>query len=169
MFLSEYSLYEKTKTLQDGESVSRYLEIHISNITLIEFLISIGITNAKTKTMSIDFSNFTKQNIVDFMRGYFDGDGSVTYSEYENTGKRYLRSRYVGNEETMMKMSKILKEHNIKHTLKDITKEKYTFPFFEINIGSIDDNLKFYNFMYSGNPKFFLKRKFDKFNKVIIK
>ena len=66
-------------------------------------------------------------------------------------------------------VSTSLKNNNIKHTLKDITKEKYTFPFYQVEIGSIEDNLKFYNYLYSDNPKFFLKRKFDKFNEVISK
>lgn len=169
VFASEYKLYKKSKILQDGISISSYLEIHISNMELVDFMLSIGITNAKTKTMDINFDNFSNKNIVDFMRGYFDGDGSVTFSEYVNTGKKYLRSRYIGNKNTMDKISNILKDNNIKHTLKDITKEKYTFPFYQVEIGSIEDNLKFYNYLYSDNPKFFLKRKFDKFNEVISK
>lgn len=167
VFASEYKLYEKSRVLQDNISKSRYLEIHISNAELVDFMLSIGVTNAKTKTMNIDFSLFDDKNIIDFMRGYFDGDGCVTFSEYKNTGKRYLRSRYIGNKDTMSKFSNILKDNNIVHRLKDITKEKYTFPFYEIEIGSIEDNLKFYNYLYSNNPKFFLKRKFDKFNAVI--
>jgi intein/homing endonuclease len=58
------------------------------DVLFYRFLESIGLTSAKSKTIS--FVLVPKKYFLDFLRGYFDGDGS-SYSYYDPTYKKSYR------------------------------------------------------------------------------
>lgn len=58
--------------------------IQFSDVLFYQFLISIGITPAKSKTIGV--IKFPKKYFFDFLRGCFDGDGSF-YSYYDKRWK----------------------------------------------------------------------------------
>jgi len=67
----KYSSYKKEKT---------YFQIQFGNMNLYEFLLSIGLTPNKTKT--IEKVLVPSKYFRDFLRGHLDGDGS-TYSYWD--------------------------------------------------------------------------------------
>ncbi|MBM3260953.1 hypothetical protein FJY93_00890 [Candidatus Kaiserbacteria bacterium] len=63
-----------------GGNGKGYLRVQFKNITFYTFLISVGLTPAKSKT--IGALNIPDAYFFDFLRGLFDGDGS-TYSYWD--------------------------------------------------------------------------------------
>lgn len=69
------------KKARGGESIRRYYTIQIGDVSFYRFLVSIGITQAKSKTIStIDIPS---AYLYDFLRGEFDGDGTF-YSYWDH-------------------------------------------------------------------------------------
>lgn len=150
-----------------------YLDFHVQNKELYEFVLNYGLTPSKTKTLNIKYDIMSSDGIRHFIRGYFDGDGSISSTQKKYTrkdgsityGKYYLDCRIIGNEGTMNSFHNIIGQNNIENSLTDITMEKYSFPFFEVRMYT-DSCLKFYNYIYN-NSTIFLKRKKDIFDTYV--
>ena len=89
--------------------------------------------------------------IRDFIRGYFDGDGGVSYTS--------LQMLFCGNEKFLSSIKYILEENGIK-----VSELKYDNRSKAVNIYiyGIDNIDKFKNYIYKDNCVN-LSRKFDKF------
>lgn len=72
----EAKLYETIKS-----DSMKYISLHIENKKLYEECLKLGLTPNKTKTLKINYDNMSKKNISSFIRGYFDGDGSVSINQ----------------------------------------------------------------------------------------
>ncbi|MBI3304716.1 hypothetical protein HYZ80_00080 [Candidatus Parcubacteria bacterium] len=78
----------------DGYAKRPSYRIQFSNVQLYNWLVTIGVTPAKTH--SIGAIRIPKELFRDFLRGHLDGDGSIffyrdTYNVYK--GKRYINTR----------------------------------------------------------------------------
>lgn len=128
------------------------IEAYISSKALCEYFINtLNITPAKSQTINpnIDFTNH-------FIRGYFDGDGSIRNDSPNQ--KRYECNITCGNKEFLDKIQKILNEYNIYSTMyKHTDCEAY-----KIRIDRKEDSKKFYNFLYK-DCKIYLSRKYNRF------
>lgn len=140
----------------------------INNTKFARNLIDKGCTPNKGLTLTFPSEEILpKELIPHFIRGYFDGDGCVHYSEsmhyYKNKGKEYLQKTFivsiVGTYDMLNSIKNILIENEIKSS--------------EINHGNcgkayelrIHDryNIKnLYNYLYD-NSSISLNRKKDKF------
>ncbi len=87
-YISCLDLKVKIGTSKSGYSTSTAFRAQISDVCFYNFLISIGITPAKSKTLSTVL--IPKKFFFDFLRGSFDGDGCF-YSYWD---KRW-RSSYM--------------------------------------------------------------------------
>ncbi|MBM3272185.1 hypothetical protein FJY94_02795 [Candidatus Kaiserbacteria bacterium] len=67
-------------TEKDGGSGKKYLRVQFKNTLFYNFLLSIGLTPAKSKTLGA--LHVPEEYFFDFLRGLFDGDGS-TYSYWD--------------------------------------------------------------------------------------
>lgn len=67
-------------TKKSGGNGKQYLRVQFKNILFYEFLLSVGLTPAKSKTLGP--IKIPPQYFFDFLRGSFDGDGS-TYSYWD--------------------------------------------------------------------------------------
>lgn len=67
----------------------RYYVVQFSDIRFYEFLLSIGLTPAKSKSMRA--LAIPKYLFIDFLRGYFDGDGCI--SSYSHPASTHLQIR----------------------------------------------------------------------------
>ena len=96
-----------------------------------------------------------------FIRGYFDGDGSVYFS-----GKQVPSSYYIsfcGNKETMIFINNFLQKHGIKTKLnKDNRPNKYSEEFYGIRIKENKSKEIFINYLYDDCNDIKLNRKYDK-------
>lgn len=74
----------KTCVARNGKQFE-YIAINIVSEKLFEYICKMGITPKKTWTMNLKqiIDSIPKQFIRDFLRGYFDGDGSINVSQNE--------------------------------------------------------------------------------------
>jgi hypothetical protein len=103
---------------------------------------NLGCTPAKTKTIRIPI--LEDELVHHFIRGYFDGDGTVgAYKNLKNSDWKILKSGFCsGSKEFMIDLLKILPVKN--KTIKQ-SNECY------VTQHSLHDTLNLYNFMYKNH------------------
>lgn len=114
------------------------------------------------KTKIIKFPNFLSEELVPhFIRGYFDGDGTV--GVYKNSSKSNiytLRSGFcTGSEEFIIELVKHLP------CIYNKVKKCSTADTWSISY-SVNDSIRLYNYMYN-NATIFLNRKKEKFEQFV--
>ena len=76
--------------------------LSINGKSLVEPLINMGIAGKKTYTLNKDIMKYVPEYLVrHFLRGYFDGDGSVTWGKHYSSGNKYL-IQVAGNEDFLL-------------------------------------------------------------------
>lgn len=142
--------------------------IAINSTKMCRDLIKLGCT--PTKSLTLEFPSY---NIVpieftkDFIRGYFDGDGGVSYTEgeYFNSTRNKLYNQYhyrcylCGNEKFLAELKNVLNSHNIKTS--DLKKDSRS-QAVNLYIYGNDNIENFKKYLYTDNCVN-LSRKFDKF------
>lgn len=125
----------------------------VTNKHLWETLNNLGCTPRKSKTLKfpdIYLGKFTK----DFIRGYFDGDGCITYKKDTVESQ----STIVGTECFLKKVQEILQAENIVSKIREDKRMKYT----KVLCISSKSERDFLNYIYSGST-IYLDRKFKRF------
>lgn len=126
-----------------------------------------GITNKKTFTLSPP-DLLAQEYRIDYIRGYFDGDGSISlYNGVNGKGRPYsgISFEIVGaskKEITWMRLELIQHYHVILHTL-GIEKTKQDVKMFKISTRNKKEIQKIYNLFYSDKNSIYLQRKKEKF------
>jgi len=116
-----------------------------------------GLVNPKTSRNTIP--NFSKEYLVDFVRGYFDGDGCLSYYT-DNT----LRGKvtFSVHEEFGKTLQQVLKQTlNINLQLRKLVSSEV----FSLEIQGNRQILKLLNWIYQNSQAIKLNRKYEKFNK----
>ncbi len=131
-------------------------------------LLKLGFTPKKDKTLK--FPKVPYKYLSHFVRGHFDGDGSIVFGHYKRKNRNnktallILTSFVCGNREFLKELSKKLS--SFAHLGKGSLKQKMNNNAYQLSY-SINDSKKLFNFMYgdqnSFNRNFCLKRKYDKF------
>ena len=110
-----------------------------------------------------DISIFNNTNLIrHFIRGYFDGDGCISYYKVNNTICKPTCS-LIGTKEFLNSIKELLNDqqiivNNIIHKDKrHITSNTYIF-----SITNIETNIKFLNFLYN-NSNVYLDRKYNRY------
>ena len=153
--------------LRYNEKTKSY-KFTISNRNFVEKLMSLGIVPHKT----YENSDFVFKNIPDnfkwhFIRGYFDGDGCICYSQRNYIDKRnqkeytqkYMIVSIVGTNDFLLSLSNILKNYGINFKM---TKTSNTGKAKEIRLTKKNEIKKFYDYIYN-NCSVKLERKYSKF------
>lgn len=150
---SEHIIYDKKDNC---------CEIIIGSKTIYYDIISLG--GKEQKSLDLKFPNVPKEFLFDFIRGYFDGDGSVI--------KTYRCAKFYGNYDFISELKDILELYNIKSCkIYDIheTKEQYKNKLFGIQIREKQSFYNLYKLMYNDiNNCLYLKRKYEIFSKHIL-
>lgn len=122
----------------------------------------------KKKSLILEFPN---ENILPkhlqrhFIRGYFDGDGSVVIGNVTNTDRVNLITSIVGTKEFLQSINEILhREIGINDNKPKLENRRKTF--YSLAYGGNNQNEKIYNFLYN-NSTIHLKRKENKFLAVL--
>ena len=140
--------------------------LQIGSKVMFNDLLKLGITPNKSKT--IDLPEIPKNYFSDFLRGYFDGDGCISFGTYlrkdRNNAKFLLASHFTSG-------SKVLLE-SLLSKLREVFNTKTGFIYtknrgFDLTL-STNDSKKLFSLMY-GNLKnnLFLERKYNKFKKAL--
>ena len=163
---NERELLDKIKKLMDSEhkicSKKRGFRFHVRNNTIYSDLLKLGLTPRKSK--SLQFPKIPTRYISDFIRGCFDGDGGVTVwqeKRWNNTWQ--IRTTFASGSKNFL-----IKLHNTLIRYGKLEKGKiwYSGRAYELHFG-IEDSLKFYKFIYSGNNNLYLRRKKEAFEKFV--
>lgn len=175
---SDYGLLEKIREELDYTgSVDSYdailndksykvAKLLIRSKVLTDDLIELGVT--PNKSLTIEFPNIPLEYETDFIRGYFDGDGSVgmqypTNSKKQRTKTCQIRVRICsGSENFLISLSNIMVQH---YGLKNVKVRQCKENLFEIGYSTMD-SLKIYDLFYK-NSSIYLQRKKDSFDKYI--
>lgn len=120
------------------------------------------------KSHRIKLPNVPQEYLSDFIRGYFDGDGCVSFGIYQRKTRKskakLLSARFISGNKIFLKnlLETLRKYGNLKGGF--IVKKNSGF---ELSF-SINDSKKLYRFMYEGVPNSqFLERKYNKFQKAL--
>lgn len=125
--------------------------INFSCVVIYRDLIALGCKNCKN--LDIEFPDIPKKYLADFIRGYFDGNGSVMLLKnnrvntvFTSDSKKFLNSL----------LDVLHKEANVEGGSYDAASDSIRF--------GKRDSLRIAEFMYKNNPELFLLRKQKKFN-----
>jgi len=159
------TIHDEVRTLNNKQFYSSALII--KSVKIIEDLIKLGVV--ENKSLVIHFPQIPSEYILDFIRGYFDGDGSVgiqypSNSKGVKTSTAQIRTRICsGSKDFLVDMRDILFD---KYNLRNVTVYKCKTNLYEIAY-STKNSIEIYNLFYQ-NPKcLFLQRKKDSFDKFI--
>lgn len=153
----KYILKQVAKELQYKGNLYDYVDrqaarLNFSCKVIYDDIIHLG--GMENKSFKIDFPEIPKEYLPDFIRGYFDGDGSIM-----NLKNNRLNSAFTcGNKKFLKDLLKILREEaNIEGGSFDDSCSSLKF--------GKRDTLRLGDYIYKNNPELFLLRKKQKFFK----
>ena len=117
----------------------------------------------KTYQLSCNFiKNIPEQYYMDFIRGFFDGDGCITES---NGTTRWQLDGTSWN--TLKSIQAIFKTYGIDMTIIDTTDEACTIPRYRLftYVKTVANHI--FQLFYHNKPELYLKRKYGKFQKLL--
>ena len=126
--------------------------LNFSCVVIYSDIIQLGGTERKSLTCK--FPKVPEEFLSDFIRGYFDGDGSV----YDVKGKRVNSSFCCGSFDFLKTLWDLLKQRA------GVQGGSYYAPNYVLKFGKKDSE-KIAKYMYKNNPELFLLRKKTKFEK----
>lgn len=175
---TDYSLLEKVRNAMDSKH-KIYLRkkyentwkdvyyLEIGSKEIYQDLLNLGFMPKKENRMELP--HIPKEYFNHFIRGYFDGDGCVSYGFYKrknrNTKSFLVMTRFISSSRQFLEdMSKKLSVYT---EMSHGSMTKY--PGYYNLIYSKNDSIKLFNYMYKNTKNsLFLERKFIKFQKIFI-
>lgn len=136
-----------------------YVSLTIVSDKMVEDLMRLGVTARKTWGDSIDISQIQKKYQLDFVFGFFDGDGCISAISSTGNSHSTMMVSICGNEDNMSQLQSILFDHNIKSSLQRIGEEKYKEAFYNL---SMTDMTNKYSFL-----KPFIHKKYSGMNRKV--
>ena len=156
---SSHKISQKKKI----ENHKKLYRFQIGSKDMCEDLIKLGLTERKSKTMLMPL--IPKNYFLDFLRGYFDGDGGVWFglkNKQKNNKDYVINTAFTsGSEEFLTSLRNILQQYKI-FGGSLVNKERG----FDLKY-SVKNSLILYKIMYNSKSPLFLKRKKDKFEAFI--
>ena len=161
LMLNDMDATYPVKTIKRKNGV--YSNFNIVNEKIFQDLVLLGLHPAKTWTLNLEltFEKIPKYLWMHFLRGYFDGDGSITETKDRLPSGIFIS--FVGAYNAMQIISNKLKELNIDNTLKEDNTKKYSDKFGIILFNGSNKKYIFLKYLYE-NKKLYLERKFDRAN-----
>lgn len=133
-------------------------EIRIYSTIMYNSLYKLGFTN--TKTYDVDFLQLNDDLIRHYIRGYFDGDGTLCY-----TNKSFKVSFTTASYNLNKSLTEILNEQNFELIKSDYINENNTM-IYKIDIRRKKDKIRFLKWIYQDSAVY-LERKYKKFIRII--
>ena len=166
-YIKEQKSYE-SKALVRGNSVKNdgSIRLQIASVILLEDLKKYGIVERKTYNQ-LFLPKISENLIRHFIRGYFDGDGHITYSVKEpNANNREINYRVTCNfgisaktNNLLLEIQKWFAEKDINVNLNYIKRD----DMYRLSVGARQTIKNIFNLLYNDSFNY-LSRKFNKFN-----
>ena len=160
-----FSVADNYKTTgRDGKEITGHgsIGVDISSAILVNDLVELGIGYKKTYS-DLTIPNIPENLIRHFVRGFFDGDGSIsTYLACEKGKKDRVRCGIQIDSKTKILLENIqlfFKNNNIKFNLIYLKRD----DMYRISTSSREEIKKLYLLFYK-DSYFYLSRKFNKFD-----
>lgn len=125
--------------------------IDLNSVQICKSLNKIGITPNKSLTLKVDFNQIPTSLIHHFIRGYFDGDGSLCHTIQD--GKIRWQISFIGTQDTL---SYFLSCFNKNHVLSTCGNN------FRFNFSRFIDVKEILNYIYQ-DCHIYLERKYEKY------
>ena len=155
VFKSCLGLTNKTgRKTRGGSKEKKYFRVQFGDIQFYKFLLQIGLTPAKSKTLGI--LKIEKEYFPDFLRGCIDGDGSIQIARHPESQHVQLRIRLVSASLPFLNWfhGEILRNFKIKTGWISLREGCYTLSYAKA------DSILLLNVMYYNNVQSFLNRKY---------
>lgn len=110
------------------------------------------------KTWTYYPKNIPSKMMSHFLRGYFDGDGSISSTKMQYKKPSTYNVSIVGNKQTMVFFNKILNEADIESKLIQ-DRRKYNGEFYSLYFNNIKQKYKFLKYIYKDCGNCYLQRK----------
>ena len=161
----KYILKRMAEKLQYEGPIQDYVNrqayrINFSCVVIYRDIVALG--GSERKSLTAVFPNVPKEFLPDFIRGYFDGDGSVWFVK---GGPRINSEFCSGSKDFLLKLWDILKQEA---GIEGGNLHLCNASCYELIFGK-RDSIKLGKFMYKENPELFLLRKKDKFKDFLNK
>jgi len=155
------------RLLYTNKKTSAY-QLRIPDDKIVSDLAKLGVIERKTPVKEIP--DVPKEYLADFIRGYFDGDGSMSIVKPKNQYPRLCAEIITGSKKFIEQMKTILEEKGIsshivvkKRMERNIHGRKTVFnSSYKLSMGTWS-SIKFSEFIYSGKSELKLKRKYNKY------
>jgi len=147
----------KNKIGRKGSGSSKekkYFVVQFGDINFYEFLMSIGLTPAKSKTLSE--VNIPKKYFADFVRGCIDGDGNISVTKHPESKHPQLKIRLASASIDFLKWIKneIAQHAGLKGGWISKVRSVYILSYAK------NDSIELLRFMYYDRRCHYLKRKY---------
>lgn len=145
--------------ISSGYAKSKYSRIAIRDSNVVNDLLSHGIKYNKSLTLDFDSILVPDFLMNHFIRGYFDGDGCITYSIHNKYKDRRYAIKFCGTKSVLQGIDLYLpvkKTHKLSKRKKD-QKDSYG-----LEIGGNNQVMDILEYMYS-NSNIFLDRKHERY------
>lgn len=141
-------------------------QLQIGSKEMFQDLIKLGITPKKSKT--ILFPNIPKKYFNHFVRGYFDGDGNVSYCRYFRDARqkyaKHLQAGFISGSKKFLKSLALCLKQEAKLEGGSFCFSSRGYRLYY----SSKDTKRLYSFLYNNVPtNCYLRRKFKSFKKAI--
>jgi hypothetical protein len=134
----------------------------VCNKTIVEDLKKFNIVNNKSLILKVPYDKIPKEYWIDYIRGIFDGDGSVKVRKKQESHNTHILIEFSsGSKECIEDLTFMLHELGIsKFSIRE-SKTSSGNSFYEITISTLPSK-ELYNLMYYNNDLICLKRKKEK-------
>lgn len=152
----KYILKRVAEELQYEGNLYDYVDrqaarLNFSCVVIYNDIVALG--GKEGKSLTIDFPDIPEEYLPDFIRGYFDGDGSIMRMKNNRINSAFT----CGSKKFLDKLLTVLQQQA------GVTGGSYDSSCCSLKFGK-KDSLKIGNYMYGNNPQLFLLRKREKFN-----
>lgn len=139
---------------REKSKIKKYFQVQFGDKNFYEFLLSLGLTPAKSKTIS--YLSIPDEYFADFLRGCIDGDGNINIALHPESRHFQLRIRLFS--------ASLLFLNWIRNTISNRLEIKKgwieTKKDVSVLVYAKTDSVKLLNFMYYPKVESYLKRKY---------
>lgn len=129
----------------------------VNGKTLVSPLLKMGLGGDKTYNLNSNILEYIPDELVrHFLRGYFDGDGSISWGKNYSSGCKYS-IQVCGNEEFLLNTFQKYFPSNC-----SLYKDKYSKQCYTWKITSKKEVMRFLSYIY-GDASIYLSRKYDSY------
>lgn len=153
---SDYKIQFKEVAFDKSGKKSRSALLKINSTAFCKDLISLNVVPRKSMKESIPLKKIPKEFLRYFVLGYFDGDGSISYT------KSSPHISILGSKKMCEQLNKIFVDNGIDQNVFFDRNKKI----FDLRINNTKNKIKLYNFLYKDHV-FFLKRKKEIFDSFV--